>query len=222
MERALEFRRLGTVRYEDGLARMAELAAARALGLVPDTVLLLEHTPVITLGRSAKTEHVLAPREELARRGIELYETGRGGDVTYHGPGQIVAYPIFDLRPDRCDVRRYVGGLEEAMIRTVARHEVEAARRKGLPGVWVERRKIGAIGVRISRWVTTHGLALNVSTALDAFDLIVPCGIRDAGVTSIAQETGKDPGIARVMGDLEDAFRAVFGGAGLPVVGPAT
>jgi len=222
VERVLELRRLGVVRYEDGLARMEELADARAQGLVPDTVLLLEHPAVITLGRSAKAEHVLASREELARRGVELFETGRGGDVTYHGPGQIVAYPIFDLRPDRCDVRRYVAGLEETMIRAVLAHGVRAARRKGYPGVWVGNRKIGAIGVRIRRWVTTHGLALNVATALEDFDLIVPCGIRDGGVTSITEETGQDPGIARVMGDLEDAFRAVFGGPGLPVVAPAT
>jgi lipoyl(octanoyl) transferase len=217
LERLLEFRRLGVVRYEDGVSRMAELAASREQGLVPDTVLLLEHAPVITLGRSAKVAHVLASREELEQRGIALHETGRGGDVTYHGPGQIVAYPIFDLRPDRCDVRRYVGGLEETMIRVAANHGVRAARRPGFPGVWVGRHKIGAIGVRISRWVTTHGLALNVSTALDAFDLIVPCGIRDAGVTSLARETGNDLTIARVMGELEDAFRAVFGGPGRPV-----
>ena len=222
MDRSIEFRRLGVVRYEDGLARMDELARARAQGRVPDTVLLLEHPPVITLGRSAKAEHVLASREVLAARGVELVEAGRGGDVTYHGPGQIVAYPIFDLRPDRCDVRRYVGGLEEAMIRTVARHGVVATRRPGLPGVWVQQRKIGAIGVRISRWVTSHGLALNVSTALEAFDLIIPCGIRDGTVTSIALETGREPSIARVMGELEDAFREVFGGAGKPVVSSPT
>jgi lipoyl(octanoyl) transferase len=218
VRRSIEFRRLGTLRYEDGLARMAELVEARTHGLVPDTVLLLEHTPVITLGRSAKAEHVLASRDELARRGIDVVATGRGGDVTYHGPGQIVAYPVFDLSPDRRDVRRYVGALEEAMIRTVAQRGIAAARRPGLPGVWVERRKIGAIGVRISRWVTSHGIALNVSTALEAFDLIVPCGIRDATVTSIARETGEDPGVARVMGELESALRAVFASPRLPVL----
>lgn len=222
MARVLELRRLGVVSYADGLVRMDELAAARAEGLVPDTVLLLEHPPVITLGRSGKAEHVLVSRDELARRGVELFETGRGGDVTYHGPGQIVAYPIFDLSPERRDVRRYVAGLEETMIRAVAAHGVAATRRKGYPGVWVGARKIGAIGVRIRRWVTTHGLALNVATALEAFDLIVPCGIRDGGVTSLAQELGRDPGIARVMGDLEEAFRQVFGGPGHPVVGSPT
>jgi lipoyl(octanoyl) transferase len=210
VSRVLEVRRLGLLSYQDGIARMEELAAARSNGLIPDTVLLLEHEPVITLGRSTKPGHVLATPAELARLGVALHETDRGGDVTYHGPGQVVAYPIFDLNPDRRDVRRYVTGLEEAMIRTCAAYGVVAARRPGCPGVWVGGNKIGAIGVRIKRWVTSHGIALNVSTALDAFDLIVPCGIRDGGVTSITRETGQDPGIARVMGDLEDAFRTVF------------
>lgn len=213
MSRVIELRRLGLLSYEDGIARMEELAAARANSLIPDTVLLLEHEPVITLGRSTKPGHVLVSPEELARRGVALHETDRGGDVTYHGPGQVVAYPIFDLNPDRRDVRRYVNGLEEAMIQTCRAYGVVAARRPGCPGVWVGKNKIGAIGVRIKRWVTSHGIALNATTALDAFDLIVPCGIRDGGVTSIARETGQDPGIARVMGDLEDAFRTVFGSA---------
>jgi lipoyl(octanoyl) transferase len=211
VSRVIELRRLGLLSYDDGIARMEELAAARANGLIPDTVLLLEHEPVITLGRSTKPGHVLVSPEQLARQGVALRETDRGGDVTYHGPGQVVAYPIFDLNPDRRDVRRYVNGLEEVMIRTCAAHGVAAARRPGCPGVWVGQNKIGAIGVRIKRWVTSHGIALNASTALDAFDLIVPCGIRDGGVTSITRETGQAPGIARVMGDLEDAFRLVFG-----------
>jgi lipoyl(octanoyl) transferase len=209
----LEFRRLGRVAYADAVARMTALAEARAHGTIPDTVLLLEHAPVVTLGRSTRPGHVLVSPEVLARRGIEVHESGRGGDVTYHGPGQVVAYPIFDLKPDRCDVRRYVRGLEEVMIRTVARHGIEAGRVPGRTGVWVQQsRKIGAIGVRISRWITTHGLALNVSASLDGFELIVPCGIDDARVTSIEAESGHDPGVAVVMGVMEDEFAAVFAG----------
>ncbi|MBI2896936.1 MAG: lipoyl(octanoyl) transferase LipB [Deltaproteobacteria bacterium] len=212
--RSIEFRRLGVVGYGEGIRRMDELAGARAEGLVPDTVLLLEHTPVITLGRSAKPGHVLASPEELGLRGIELHEAGRGGDVTYHGPGQVVAYPVFDLKPDRCDVRRYVSGLEEVMIRTVAAYGIAAARVRGRPGVWVgERRKIGAVGVRITRWITTHGLALNVSHAPveEGFSLIVPCGLPDAEVTSIEAQAAAIPDVSTVLDELQGAFREVFG-----------
>jgi lipoyl(octanoyl) transferase len=190
---------------------MDALAAARQRGEAPDTLLLLEHEPVLTLGRRADPSNVLLSAEALAARGIERFETGRGGDVTYHGPGQIVAYPVFDLAPDRKDVRRYVTELEEVMIRVAARHGIVAERVAGLNGAWVDqRRKIGAVGVRISRWITTHGLALNVSTALDAFELIVPCGIRDRGVTSIAVETGRAVTLEAVLDDVEDVFREVF------------
>jgi lipoyl(octanoyl) transferase len=207
----IEVVRLGRVRYAEAMARMDALAAARQRGEAPDTLLLLEHEPVLTLGRRADPSNVLLSAEALAARGIERFETGRGGDVTYHGPGQIVAYPVFDLAPDRKDVRRYVTELEEVMIRVAARHGIVAERVAGLNGAWVDqRRKIGAVGVRISRWITTHGLALNVSTALDAFELIVPCGIRDRGVTSIAVETGRAVTLEAVLDDVEDVFREVF------------
>ena len=134
--------------------------------------------------------HVTASPETLASLGIEVCEAGRGGDVTYHGPGQVVAYPIMDLRPDRCDVHKYVRDLEEVMIRVCADYGVEAGRIPGLTGTWIGERKIGAIGVRISRWVTSHGCAFNVGTALDHFRLIVPCGIADRGVTSLERDTG--------------------------------
>ncbi len=205
----LEVVRLGRVRYRDGLELMEARVADRMAALVPDTLYLLEHEPVLTLGRRAKRENILAGAAELERRGIEVIETGRGGDVTYHGPGQIVGYPIVDLSPDRKDVRKYVKSLEEVMIRTCARYGIEAGRVEGMIGTWIAgRRKIGAIGVRISRWVTSHGFAFNVSSALDAFSLIVPCGIRDRSVTSLSQELGREVPIAEVMDVIEAEFRS--------------
>jgi lipoyl(octanoyl) transferase len=165
-------------------------------------VLLLEHDPVITLGRRAQQQHIVMSRDMLEARGVEVHETGRGGDVTYHGPGQLVAYPIVDLSPDRRDVGRYVWTLEETMIRVCRDHGIEGHRIEGLNGTWVGRDKIGAVGVRISRWVTMHGLALNVSTDLSAFDAIVPCGIRDHGVTSLDRLTGQAHGVRDIAGDV--------------------
>jgi lipoyl(octanoyl) transferase len=186
---------------------------------VPDLLLLLEHDPVITLGRRAQTDHILLAREALEARGIEVHETGRGGDVTYHGPGQLVAYPIVALPEGKRDVRRYVWTLEEAMIRMCRDHGVEAGRIDGLNGTWVGDDKIGAVGVRISRWVTMHGFAFNVSTELSAFDVIVPCGIRDHGVTSLAKVTGAPHALrdmataaAHHLADLLDAELACHEG----------
>ena len=173
--------------YGRGIELQAELVAERQAGRIPDTLLLLEHDPVFTLGRNARREHLLFPEEALKARGFDVFETGRGGDVTFHGPGQVVGYPILTLAPDRCDVRRYVRDLEEVMIRTCADYGVTAGRIEGLTGTWVREDKIGAIGVRIARWVTSHGFALNVTTDLDDFGLIVPCGIADRGVTSFAR-----------------------------------
>ncbi len=187
----LAARWLGRLPYRDALDLQGRLVRAREAGEAPDTLLLLEHPPVITLGRSAHPEHVLVSPRERASRGIELHETGRGGDVTYHGPGQLVGYPIVALPPGRRDVRRYLRDLEEALILTAADHGVRAGRLAGLTGVWVSGRKLAAIGVRVSAaWVTSHGFALNVWTDLAAFDAIVPCGIRDHGVTSLLEETG--------------------------------
>ena len=211
MARSLEVIRLGRVRYGDAMRRMHERFEARKAQEAPDTLFLLEHEPVITLGRRAEDENIVVPREQLAAQGVEVFETGRGGDVTYHGPGQIVGYPVLDLRPDRCDVRRYVRDLEEVMIRTCADHGVVAGRLDGMIGAWIDgRRKVGAIGVRLSRWVTTHGFALNVCTDLDGFDLIVPCGIRDRGVTSISSESGRPATVAEVLDQVEGHFRSVF------------
>jgi lipoyl(octanoyl) transferase len=210
--RPLTVQRLGRIAYSDALALQQELVEARHAQRVHDTLLLLEHEPaVITLGRGAKQENVLQSRELLAAQGIEVHETGRGGDVTYHGPGQLVAYPIFDLSPDRRDVRKYVSGLEEVMIRVAASYGLKAERVAGLNGAWVGERKIGAVGVRIARWITMHGLALNVSTALDAFELIVPCGIVGRGVTSIEKELGKSVEMGEVEGRMIEAFEGVFG-----------
>ena len=174
--------------YAEAHRVQKELQSKRIVGEIGDTVLLLEHPPVLTMGRSGKEQHVLAPREALEARGISVHEVGRGGDVTYHGPGQLVAYPIIDLRPDRKDVRKYVSSLEETMIRSCGDFGLTARRVEGLNGAWIGDRKVGAVGVRISRWVTMHGLALNVNSDLSHFEMIVPCGIADKGVTSLSAE----------------------------------
>jgi lipoyl(octanoyl) transferase len=189
--------RLGSIAYAEAHALQERLVAARQADSIGDTVLLLEHPKVITLGRAAKQEHVLYSEQDLQERGYELFSTGRGGDVTFHGPGQLVMYPIVDLKPDREDVRRYVKDLEETMIRTCADYGVSAERVAGLNGAWVGNNKIGAIGVRLSRWVTMHGLALNVSTDLSSFGAIVPCGIAGRGVTSLRKELGATSTLSR-------------------------
>ena len=201
---ALDVRRLGFVRYGEALQMQRELVEARRAGRVPDLLLLLQHPHVLTLGvrGDGGRSHVLATPERLAELGIELFETGRGGDVTYHGPGQVVGYPILDLRPDRCDVHRYVRDLEEVMIRVARDHGIRAGRVSGLTGTWVEAGKIGAIGVRISRWITSHGFAFNVNTDLDYFKLIVPCGVADRDVTSLTRLLGRPVSHA----DVEDRF----------------
>ncbi|HEX7479905.1 MAG TPA: lipoyl(octanoyl) transferase LipB [Polyangiales bacterium] len=201
---------LGRRDYGSVLRLQEELLAARTEGHVRDTLLLLEHTPVITLGRAARREHVLLPEAQLRAMGVELHEIGRGGDVTYHGPGQLVGYPILDLRPDRCDVRRYVAGLEETMIRLAGHYGLAAQRIAGLNGAWMGERKLGAVGVRIARWVTMHGFALNVNTDLDAFDLIVPCGIRDKQVTSLSRELGHEVSMTEVIREASRVFAEVF------------
>jgi lipoyl(octanoyl) transferase len=213
----IDVRRLGRVAYTAGLELQQQLVDERRTGAIGDTLLLLEHPPVITTGaraRGART-NVVASADVLAREGIEIFDTGRGGDVTYHGPGQLVGYPIFDLRPDRQDVHRYVRDLEEALIVAIARFGITGTRVPGLSGVWVGERdreeKIAAIGVRISRWITSHGFALNVSTDLRHFQLIVPCGIADRGVTSIARVLGRAVAMADVEDAVVDGVHEVFG-----------
>ena len=210
--RQLEMRRLGVVSYAEALAMQRDLVEERRAGRVPDLLLLLQHPPVITLGVKGDggRSNVVATAERLAQLGIDIHETGRGGDVTYHGPGQIVGYPILDLRPDRCDVHRYVRDVEEVMIRVCAGYGVEAGRIAGLTGTWIGADKIGAIGVRISRWITSHGFAFNVSTDLDHFRLIVPCGIDDRGVTSLEHATGRPVPIPEAEDAVARHFAAVF------------
>ncbi|HEX5726740.1 MAG TPA: lipoyl(octanoyl) transferase LipB [Longimicrobiaceae bacterium] len=209
--RTLEVRRLGLVPYGEGLAIQDELVQRRRAGEAPDTLLLLEHTHVITLGSGSHAEHVLVSPQERAERGIELFETGRGGDVTYHGPGQLVGYPILDLKPDRQDLHRYLRDLEEVLIGTLAEFGLRGGRKEGLTGVWVEDRKLAAIGVRVSSgWITSHGFALNVSTDLAFFGAIVPCGIREHGVGSISRELGRPVAMAEVEDAVVRQMERVF------------
>jgi lipoyl(octanoyl) transferase len=210
--RILEVRRLGTVGYPEALAMQRALVEERRADRVPDLLLLLQHPAVITLGVKGDggRSNVVATADRLSELGIAVEDTGRGGDVTYHGPGQIVGYPIVDLRPDRQDVHRYVRDLEEVMIRTCADYGLEAGRIAGLTGAWLGAEKIGAIGVRISRWITSHGFAFNVSTRLDHFQLIVPCGISDRGVTSLEKATGRAVPLDEVEERIVQHFGVVF------------
>ncbi len=247
--RTLSVRRLGVVPYAEALALQRALVEERKAGAIPDTLLLLQHPHVLTLGVKGDggRGHILAPAERLAAMGVEVSETGRGGDVTYHGPGQLVAYPIIDLDPDRRDVHRYVRDLEEVMIRVCGSYGVAAGRIAGKSGTWVRvpsasaasaapaapvasarpaapvpasaapagpgpsgprpPEKIGALGVRISRWITSHGIALNVWTDLEFFQLIVPCGIAEYGVTSLEREIG----VQIPMTEIEARFVQHFG-----------
>ncbi len=216
MSGTLTVHRLGLVEYEDGLTLQRRFQRARMAGNVGDALVLLSHPPVLTMGRGAKAANILAPKELLAREGVTVHETDRGGDVTYHGPGQIVGYPLLHLEPGRQDVRKYVRGLEEVLIRSLAHFGITAQREERWPGVWVQRsklgglRKIAALGVHLSRWYTRHGFALNVAPKLAHFELIVPCGIREAGVTSIAAELGFSPRLEDVEQVLADRFGEVF------------
>ncbi len=214
----IEVRHLGRIGYAEGQSLQKSLSEARARGEVPDTLLVLEHDPVVTLGRSGGGENVLLSRSALAERGVALLSCDRGGDVTYHGPGQVVCYPIFDLKPDRCDVRRFVKDLEEVMIRSCADFGLEAGRKAGMIGCWLGDggqtpwRKIGAIGVHLSRWITTHGLAFNVNPDMAHFRMIVPCGIQDHAVTSLELELPSDalPPPDQAARRLVAHFSAVF------------
>ena len=209
---------LGTVPYEEALELQRSLARERISGAIPeDILLLLEHPPVVTLGRSAKARNLVSSADFLASRGVELFEVERGGDVTFHGPGQLVGYPIIDLKRHKLDLHWYLRQVEEALIRTLAAYSIPAERNVGFTGVWTKGRKIASIGVHARDWVTWHGFALNVNTDLSYFDLIIPCGIDGVTMTSIVRElepqTSQSPPItvaaagelvARAFGELFD------------------
>lgn len=202
----------GLTSYGEGLKLQKE-AADHLLATGEETLILLEHTPVITHGRRTNEANILLPEDALKKRGVEVFETNRGGDVTYHGPGQLVGYPILDLNPDRRDIRRYMRDLEETLILTCRHFGLETVRQEGLTGVWTDREataKVAAMGVHVSRWRTSHGFALNVSTDLSAFSLIVPCGLTKP-VTSLVQETGRGELTLEAVGEVyADRFAQVF------------
>lgn len=207
---------LGLMPYGEALELQRTLARARVAGELRDDVLLLvEHPPVVTLGRAAQSAGVAVPKELLAARGVEVFDVERGGDVTFHGPGQLVGYPIFDLKEHKRDLHWYLRQLEEALIGTLQGYGVVGWRNAGYTGVWVDPerpRKIASIGVHARDWVTWHGFALNVLTNLEFFDLIVPCGIQNVQMTSLARETGRsDLTVVRVLPDVANAFATTFG-----------
>jgi lipoate-protein ligase B len=180
---------LGTVPYEEALELQRALARERISGAIQeDMLLLLEHPPVVTLGRSTKARNLISSADFLASRGVELFEVERGGDVTFHGPGQLVGYPIIDLKRHKLDLHWYLRQVEEGLIRTLAEYGIPAERNAGFTGVWTNEKKIASIGVHAREWVTWHGFALNVTTDLSYFDLIIPCGIDGVTMTSVERE----------------------------------
>lgn len=208
--RRADLRNLHLVTYENGMQLQQKLVTMRQSDEIRDQLLLLEHPPVITLGRGGDAANLLASNDTLRAQRVRFFETTRGGDITYHGPGQLVGYPILHLGEGRRDVRKYVHSLEEVLIRTVAHYGITAERVEGKRGIWVGNEKIAAIGVRIARWVTSHGFALNVVTNLEHFRLITPCGIQGSGVTSISQLTGRAVSVDEVRPILAAHFAEVF------------
>ena len=208
--------RLGVREYGEALALQRRLARARMAGQVPDLLLLVEHPPVITCGRGARPEHLLAAPEDLRWRGVGLFAVERGGDVTYHGPGQLVGYPILDLHGYGLDVHLHLRRIERALVEALAAAGLRAGVSPGRTGVWVGERKIASIGVHVSRWVTWHGFALNVCPDLRGFDLIVACGLRGVQMTSLAAELGRDVAVAEVEPAVAAAFGEAFGAAMSP------
>lgn len=200
--------RWGATDYRDAIRWQAERAAAAADGCAPESVLLLEHAPVYTMGRRGGRAHLLRPQAEL---GAELIDSDRGGDITFHGPGQLVVYPILRLRERGLSAGRYVRLLEQAMIETAAAFGVDAERRRGQPGCWTRGRKLGCVGVRIARGVSTHGLALNVDTDLSWFEAVTPCGIEGAEMTSLSRESGRPLSLDQAAAAMTNALADLFG-----------
>jgi lipoyl(octanoyl) transferase len=209
--RPAQLRDLGVVPYADALALQLSLHAQRVAGAIPDTLLLLEHPPVITLGKAFHPEHLRYAREFYAQQGVELHPTDRGGDVTCHNPGQLVGYPIFDVAQHGRDLHKFLRDLEQAIIDALRAFGVEAHREAGYTGVWVGDAKIAAIGVKVTKWVSMHGFALNVNNDLRLFQTIVPCGIADRPVTSLQQVLGRAVPIEQVKHAVARAFGQVFG-----------
>ena len=213
----------GLLDYDEGLRLQCQRVAQRKAAEIPDSLLLLEHPHVYTLGRNAKREHLLVSPERLISLKAQVFETNRGGDITYHGPGQLVGYPIFDLTQHRRDISWYMRSLEEVFMSVAADYGVRAIRIPGAAGVWVGDAKLVAMGVHVSRWVTSHGFAFNVNTDLDYFDWIVPCGLRDKGVTSLEKILGHRVEMDEVIERVIDHFARTFGfetfrcRAGLPM-----
>jgi lipoyl(octanoyl) transferase len=201
----------GLVDYAEGLRLQAERVAQRKAGEIPDTLLLLEHTHVFTFGRNARKENFLVTPDWVAAWGAQVYETDRGGDVTYHGPGQLVGYPIFDLTQHRRDLAWFMRALEEVFIGVARDFGIKAERLRGAPGVWVGNNKLVAMGVHVSRWVTSHGFAFNVNTDLRYFEWIVPCGLHHKGVTSLERLLGRRVEMEAVVERVVEEFGKVFG-----------
>ncbi len=202
---------LGRTAYKDIWALQKELVAKRRQGLIPDCLIVTEHNPVITMGRGTSRENLLVTEDALQKKGVELYEIERGGDITFHGPGQLVAYPIVDLTVRGRDVHKYLRDLEQLMISTLADFGLEAGVKDGLTGVWVDNQKVGAIGVAVSKWVTYHGLALNVNTDLDYFKLINPCGITQFPVGSVSGLLKEEISLEKTGEILSRNFAAMLG-----------
>ncbi|MFN2383528.1 MAG: lipoyl(octanoyl) transferase LipB [Gemmatimonadota bacterium] len=201
---------LGEVPYRDARELQRQLVVERAAGRIPDTLLFLTHPPVITLGRRASRAHLLASGTELERRGVEVIETDRGGDITFHGPGQLIGYPIIDLTARGRDLHRYLRDVEGVLIRALAGFGLTGERQPGCTGVWVGGEKVAAIGVRVARWVACHGFALNIETDLSYFDLIVPCGLAGRRVTSLAALLGRAPAMDSVQAAVASAWAEEF------------
>ena len=209
----IEIYELGTVPYEKALEYQENLLARRIAEEIPDSLILLEHPPTITTGRKGNTENLLVRKEYLEKHGVSFVHASRGGDITFHGPGQIVGYPILNLKNHEMDIRKHLRSIEEAIIRTLGDFEIEGRRIDGVTGVWVKRSKIASIGIAIRKWVTYHGFALNVSTNLDYFELILSCGITDVRITSIGSWLGNEENVK--MDDVTQSvirnFMGVFG-----------
>ena len=207
----IEVSQLGRTRYAEAWELQRRLFELCQRGVVGDLLLLTEHEPVYTLGKGGDQNHLLASDSELSKDGTEVFRIDRGGDITYHGPGQVVGYPILNLQHYSPDIHKYLRNLEEVIIRALAGFDIRSGREEGMTGVWVQGEKIAAIGVKVSKWVTMHGFALNVNTDLRKFDRIIPCGIFHKGVTSMERILGRNIPLADVEAKLKESFSEVFG-----------